>query len=295
MVAPAGAVATYAADALADLRRNLTGARAGEPDAVHDARVAVRRLRATLRTFRPLVADSTSDLSEPVQAQPITDPVRVELRAVGAVLGELRDVQVMGDRLAGAVAAEPPELVLGPVAARIASHAAEQAAQAQAALVAKLDDPNLEELLAEVDRLIRTGLSAPADDARLLLLARRTLRRADRRLAGATTDPELHEARKAYKSARYAVEAVAPIGGGPAGRLTRRLKRLQDLLGEHQDTVVTRDVLRQLGVRAHQQGENAFTYGLLHARQAELAHRQLARLHRAELRAARVSVRRWLG
>ncbi|MGH3506814.1 MAG: hypothetical protein ACRDO2_06385, partial [Nocardioidaceae bacterium] len=42
---------------------------------------------------------------------------------------------------------------------------------------------------------------------------------------------------------------------------------VQDTLGEHQDTTVSRDVLRGLGAQAHEAGENGFAFGRLHARE----------------------------
>ena len=95
------------------------GAIGGDEDAVHDMRVAVRRLRSTLRTFRGL-------LGPPRRASPL----RAELRWLGARLGPVRDTQVMAARLADAVHAEPADLVLGPVAARISSRFAADLATA---------------------------------------------------------------------------------------------------------------------------------------------------------------------
>jgi CHAD domain-containing protein len=42
------------------------------------------------------------------------------------------------------------------------------------------------------------------------------------------------------------------------------MEAIQEIVGTHQDSVVIRDQLRQLAVTAHLDGENAFTYGLLH-------------------------------
>src|SRR5215472_8670210 len=102
-------LAPYASAQMDALGANAARARDGDPDAVHDARVAVRRLRSTLRTFRPLLP--AADL----------DSIRAELRWLGASLGQVRDAQVMSDRLIAAVDAEPPELVVGPVLARVRS------------------------------------------------------------------------------------------------------------------------------------------------------------------------------
>ena len=45
------------------------------------------------------------------------------------------------------------------------------------------------------------------------------------------------------------------------------------MLGELQDTVVTRELCRRLGVVAAAAGENAFTYGRLHALEQARAER----------------------
>ena len=58
---------------------------------------------------------------------------------------------------------------------------------------------------------------------------------------------------------------MAPAFGEPATVLAERAEALQEVLGEHQDSVVARAALRDLGVRLHLGGENAFTLGRLHA------------------------------
>ena len=90
---------------------------------------------------------------------------------------------------------------------------------------------------------------------------------ADRLSGGDERDVEWHEARKAAKRLRYATEAAAPVLGAPAKRLVKRVKEVQELLGDHQDAVVARPVLREIGVAAHLDGENGFTYGILHERE----------------------------
>ena len=46
-----------------------------------------------------------------------------------------------------------------------------------------------------------------------------------------------------------------------------RVKQVQELLGDHQDAVVARPVLREIGIQAHLDGENGFTFGILHAQE----------------------------
>ncbi len=77
------------------------------PDALHKMRVAKRRLRSALTTFRPLLEHER------------TDPLRDERRWLAAVLGAARDAEVVHARLRQLVAAEPDDLVLGNVLHRV--------------------------------------------------------------------------------------------------------------------------------------------------------------------------------
>jgi CHAD domain-containing protein len=229
-------------------------------------RVALRRLRSTLRAFRPLLDQSR------------TEPLRAELRWLSDLLGPVRDGQVLAQRLAEAIAAEPPELVVGPVAARIRQRLAATAARARADLVEGISSDRFSHLVAAVADAAGSGPQDVSEE-RLRRRARRSVRRADRLLDDAMSagsdqssspsqlDNQLHAARRAYKRARYAVELIQPLWDLPARRLVRRIKELQDLLGEHQDAIVAEQTLRDFGIRAHLDGENGFTYGLLLARQ----------------------------
>ena len=122
----------------------------------------------------------------------------------------------------------------------------------------------------------------------------RLARAVDEAATPADRDHRLHEVRKAAKRARYAAESVAPVCGRPAVRLAKRMQALQNVLGEHQDSVVARQVLREIGVAAHQAGENAFTFGLLYGLErsrGEAAQRAYPPALRA---ASKKSVRRWM-
>jgi CHAD domain-containing protein len=204
----------------------------------------------------------------------------------------------MAARLEGAIAAEPAELVVGPVAAHVHRRLGTRTAETRARLTEALDDPRYAALLDVLDELVDTEPSGAATGKRLRRLTRTAVRRADERLDRAAGDSDrdahLHDARKAYKRARYATEAIAPLSGKPARRLSKRLTAVQDLLGAHQDAIVTGELLREYGMRAHSEGENAFTYGLLHARQQDADVRRLERLRDARRRVGQAKVRRWL-
>ena len=105
----AGVVHARLCEQLAEMKHQDPRVRQDLPDAVHDMRVAMRRLRSALATFRPLLDRA------------VTEPLREELKWVGAVLGDARDSEVTHERLAEAVAQQPVELLLGPVVARIDS------------------------------------------------------------------------------------------------------------------------------------------------------------------------------
>jgi CHAD domain-containing protein len=293
----ARSLATYLCQQRDAIRQTDPGVRSGDPDAVHDMRVAIRRLRATLRTARPLL--------DRVR----TEPLRDELHWLGGVLGGVRDGDVLSQRLTEAVHAEPPELVMGPVAARIQQQLAADTAKARTELSAAMDSPRYVALLDALDALV-DSTPARVSARRLRRLAGKALRRADRQLDAADhgddaavlvplpstgdRDIALHEARKSYKRARYAVEVLKPLAGKPARGLAKRLTVLQDTLGAHQDAVVASQLLHDYGIKAHQEGENAFAYGLLHARQRDAGEARLADLDRVRRRAGKKRLRRWL-
>jgi len=265
------------------IRTNEPGVRAGDPEAVHDMRVATRRLRSTLRTFRPLLdADRT-------------EPLRRELHWLAGLLGGVRDGDVMAARITEEVDGLPPDQVLGPVAERVRERLGTRTAQAREELMAALDGPRYQTLVEVLD-----GPPERPSRSDLFRRVRKTLRRADRSLADADRaepperDVPLHEARKAYKRARYAVETVAPLAGKRAKQLTKALTKLQDVLGSHQDAIVTGQLLRELGAEAELASENTFTYGLLAERQHEAGELSLAKLPKARRKATRRKVRRWL-
>jgi CHAD domain-containing protein len=278
-------VLNYATAQRKAIHDNLPAVRDGDPDAIHDMRVAIRRLRSTLRTFRGLWDRRRAEA------------LRDELKWLGIQLGKVRDGQVMSTTLAGAVHREPPELVAGPVAARLKRRLAGETLPAQEDLRDSLASNRFRALMTDLDALL---LRKPNNRPRRWVTKRagRALTRAERLLARADrTRPEqrdtaLHEARKAYKRGRYAVEVFKPDRKS-ARRLAKRLGDLQDVLGEHHDTVVLRQLLREEGMRAFVEGENAFTYGLLHGRQHEEANRLLRKLPKARKAVQRSAKSAW--
>ena len=249
--------------------------RTERPDAVHKLRVAARRLRSITAVVRPVLDRAA------------TDPLRAELKWLGSELSEARDAEVALAHLRELVAAQPVELVLGPVAARLQQTALRTEAGGQERAVATLSGDRYLRLLEDLQALLAdpplTG--AAAGPARPVL--RKAVRRAGRRLRrelraaqradGVQRSTALHEVRKAAKRARYTGELATGVLGRPAEKLVTTMQKVQDVLGERQDTAVTRELCRTLGAAATAAGENAWTYGRLHALEQ-------ARAERAELR-----------
>jgi CHAD domain-containing protein len=268
--------------------------RQGAPDAVHQMRIASRRLRSTLQSFGAVVRRSR------------TDHLIGELRWLGHVLGEARDGEVLAERLTALVERVPDELLMGPVAARLRVHYAPLEAAAGQAVLEALDSDRYMTLLDEIERLLaEPPLTAvarqPAGDElpKAVNHAWKRLRKRTRRALAMPTgegrETALHEARKAAKRARYAAETLRPVSGNQARRFGKKMKKIQSVLGDHQDAILTRTALRELGVEAALAGENAFAYGLLHEREHAQAGRLQRQAGRVWQRASRAKYRRWLG
>jgi CHAD domain-containing protein len=266
--------------------------RMNEPDAVHKMRITTRRLRSVLQAFRPVLGESADQLAD-------------ELKWLGGLLGSARDAEVLEAHFQAGLDRLPGEQVIGPVAARIQGHFASAGADARRAAVEALDSERYFGLLDGMEQLAASpvrrgpGSKQAADvlpDAvlRTYRRTRRRMQRADKAPPGEATDVSLHEARKAAKRARYAAEAVAPAFGHDARRFARRLKSVQSILGEHQDTVVARHAVRQLAISAHLAGENAFSYGVLYEQDACDSRELRAEAFRAFEHADRSRYRRWL-
>jgi putative hydrolase len=236
---------------------------------VHQLRVNARRLRSAMQGYRPLLDRER------------TEPVVEMLREFGRRLAPARDAEVLEQRIHAGLAELPDELRLGPVQALTTRHFARIGTDARAAALAELDGESyvrlraaLEELL--VDPPLTKRAKRPASRALPGVVARSAQRLS--RAVQAANDPAnpdrdvaVHAARKAAKRLRYATDVATPAVGKPAKRFAKGLKRVQTALGEHQDTVVARAALRDLGALAA--GENGFSFGVLHGRDAGRAAR----------------------
>jgi CHAD domain-containing protein len=270
MFTAGGTIQRFLAEQEDALRTGERALRRGE-DAIHPTRVATRRLRSALRVFEDFVDAAAARRLD------------AELAWFAGLLGEVRDLDVQRARLVQAVSELPDELVLGPVLARIEQYIGEERAVRAAALRTAMHGPRYAELLrsvaawAESPPFTRQAAEPPEVLEAAVVAAAEKVTRSVRRGLRAGDEEELHRARKAGKRARYAAELAQGALGGGVGKRLRRYQRLQDVLGEHQDSVVTADLLRSIALSTSGvPGENGFTFGLLHAAEQRRAERSRA-------------------
>lgn len=212
-------------------------ARAGDdPEGVHQMRVAVRRMRAAL----------TASGEQDVQ------PMHVELRWLGGILGRIRDLDVLLGHLR-AQAADLPDDEQAAVE-RLLGGLVEERRRARRRMLDTLRGDRYATLLRTLAALATS--EAPAVNGHrvttapamldVILKPWRKLAKAAGSLGEDPPDDELHALRIRGKRLRYAAELAAPTGGKPVRRLIKATKEFQEVLGDHQDTVVAEEEVRRL-------------------------------------------------
>ncbi|GAA2861971.1 CYTH and CHAD domain-containing protein [Streptosporangium fragile] len=245
--------------------------RRAEEEAVHQMRVASRRLRSALKSFKTIVEG--------------TESLQDELKWLGVVLGEARDLEVIRERFARRLDTLDDTLIVGPVRNRLTSDLLDDEHEAYDRIREALGGERYFALLDAVDDLVTTPVLTkaarkPADT--LDAVAAKAWRRVTRayEAAQAIDDPgerelAMHEVRKAAKRARYTAEAL--------GRkdLAKRAENVQEVLGTHQDGVVAQERLAAEAATARTAGEDTFTYGVLtglERAEAQRAHDEFPRV-----------------
>jgi CHAD domain-containing protein len=200
----------------------------GDGAAVHDSRVAARRLRSLLKTLRPLLDDQQSRR------------MRAELREFASSLGAVREADVRRDLLTALIEGEPA--LTRVERRRLDTRLGEtrQAASDELRLLAAA--PAWERRLRSLQSAAALGrLRIRRDTTLASLLARvdDSWKPAVRLMKREPTEAaELHDLRLSLKHCRYALEPVADLEPAAARRLLRRLRAAQDRIGDHRDTVL---------------------------------------------------------
>ncbi|WP_329340631.1 CYTH and CHAD domain-containing protein [Streptomyces sp. NBC_01352] len=239
-------------------------------DSVHSMRVATRRMRSTFKSYGKVLDRA------------VTDPIGEELKWLAGELGVDRDREVLTERLTSALDDVPGTLVSGPVAERVSIWAGDKPGGASGRLIGVLDSRRYLALLDTLDALISDPPLLKAAGKKPGKVIAKAVKKDFGKVSalveeavelepGTDRDVAIHEARKKTKRTRYAAEAAGPALGKPAKSMVKSMKSLQNLLGEHQDSVMARQTLRELSAVAHAAGESAFTYGLLYGREEQRA------------------------
>lgn len=241
--------------------------RADAYDSIHQMRVTTRKLRSLLRDYQESFG------------LPDDGWVLDELRELAGILGVARDAEVLAERYERDLDSLAPELVRGPVRERLVGGAQRRYQTGlRRSLIAMRSQryfrllDSLDLIAAEIPGAATAETPAPVTiDA-----AYKKVRKAQK--AAAEVDREhpddhhqrdeaIHRIRKRAKRLRYTASATGADG------VAAQAKAVQSLLGDHQDSVVSREHLRQEAETAHAAGEDTFTYGLLYQREADLADR----------------------
>lgn len=311
----------YLGRQVAELRRHARGVPAGQAEEIHQMRVAARRLRSLLASGRSLFEDGAVEpvreelrwLSAVLGAARDPAVVQERLRALLA-----REPESLRWSLETAAQRIDEDLNAAASAGRAAAAEA-LAGTRYARLLAALDalvtaPPLAPKAGGRPGRLLNQLV---VRDERRLAKAVAALDSATGAGPGnagpgsADRDAALHTVRKAAKRLRYSAELAADpaaaaltVGNRPTGktisgkladngkpgkrrrhakRAAKSARKIQQLLGQHQDSVVARARLADLAVQAAGRGENSFAYGRLHAReesQAAAAERAFRKLWR---------------
>jgi CHAD domain-containing protein len=226
-----------------------------EADAVHQARILVRRMRSILAVFGPLFDDAR------------VRRLRSALAELGDELGSARDVEVRLEHaerhLEGTASRE--------VRARLIDAEREQYRRLHGELVAFLNDAGDERRRRLEDFIVDPQFSALATKAARSELARlleRQCRRVWKAASAATGDLEsLHRLRRAARRLRYACEAVSDepsaVFGDDVRALAGAAQGVQDVLGDHRDELLFAMQVRRAGTMAREAGEPDSSYAVI--------------------------------
>jgi CHAD domain-containing protein len=212
-----------------------------------------------------------------------------------------RNAEVMRARVDDLIAGLPPDLVADGAAARLTGLIEVSASGGAGSVDEALSSQRYLDLLDELidaathprtnDLANRPGHDVFPDVFRKSW--RRLAKRAAKASSAKTSAETYHRVRIAAKRTRYLAEALVPVYGRPAKQLARRVEEVQDLLGDHQDAVVTGELLRRAAGEPRV-GRAAFTFGLLYADEQTAARQAASKFRTKWPQVSRPRHRNWL-
>ena len=264
-----------------------------EWDSVHQMRVATRELRSLLETFEGILAGDE------------IKHVESELKQLAALLGTARDAEVVEERFIGLLDSDTTGMIDDPAAEHVRGDMRREYERAHRRILRTLDSQRYLTLLDDIDAILAdpplatntpaeedagdapaaessSTESAPAEARTSEEILYEHLERGYKKLAKRhklalehypdmslplhDREEYVHDVRKAAKKLRYSANA-AKDSGLKASKLSKACKELQEILGDYQDAVTSRDRIEKLAASARQRGEDTFSYGMLYQRE----------------------------
>ncbi|MBB1050525.1 CYTH and CHAD domain-containing protein [Dietzia sp. CW19] len=267
---------------------------------VHQMRVAVRGLRSTISSFAEELEAETGHTDIDLAA------VLEELKVLAAVLGKVRDIQVVEHRLGELAAGYPEDVVSTLTRQRLRVELGAEERRAGARVTAALGSERYLDLLDRLHLLVElagTGPEVGSSDGSVLGPTSKKRRReaedmilrgVDRQFAKFTkartrTERDLesleltlaqreeltHVVRKRAKALRRNVGALRESDGLTVAPLRTACQRLHTVLGDVQDSVTARRWIRRIARRAESAGESTFGFGVLYEHERGFSERAL--------------------
>lgn len=270
---------------------------------VHQMRVAVRGLRSTISTYAAELEVETAGTGIDLPA------LLGELKVLAAILGKLRDIQVVDERLEGIAAEFPLDVVSTQTRSRLRAELDREETRAGERVTAALVSGRYLDLVDGLHDLVRVagtmpdagratgGVSEPGEqtkkqrrEAEELVLRgidrqfakfTKSRTRTERDLAAldlslAQREELTHVVRKRAKALRRNVGSLPDRGELRVAPLRTACQRLHSVLGEVQDSVTSRQWIQRVVRRAEAAGESTFGFGVLYEHERGFSERALA-------------------
>ncbi|MGC0362468.1 CHAD domain-containing protein [Rhodococcus sp. 27YEA15] len=268
--------------------------RRDESESIHRFRVAARRLRSAVQSY--------------ARQSDVTDDLVADLRWIGAAFGAARDVEVqwmrLVDRLSEIDDLPEPE----STRARIDEFFSAREDTARTIILEALNSHRYVSLLDRLDRyadeLDTTTTEKKSGKRTSERESARTLRHLARKVGSrvdavtdadsrADRDEAIHGVRKSAKRMKYAIEVLQPVSGHRARRALKEFSRFQDVLGEHQDSVVAREHLLDMSESEEHTSVTSFALGMIYQHEVAVTEGHAALLRKNWKKAVKSSQPLW--
>jgi CHAD domain-containing protein len=239
VLAPGDPAASAAQGAIRAATEALSAYRAaalnGDAEAVHQMRIATRRLRVTVELCAGVLHGGWVAI------------VRRELKWLGGVIGAIRDCDVIGELITSRAEKFEPDLAAAvePIHAALSARRAALRDSIRQAFASKRYESLLGRIAAAPARKLSHGATVRAIAPALLAPIAHRVQRGGAKLKADSDSRAFHKLRIRIKRLRYALEMLANAGGKDVKGAAKRLQKMQELLGDQHDAVMTIEWLRE--------------------------------------------------